>query len=375
MLGVGVGIGTVLFLVSLGYGLQNVILSRITTADSLLSLDVSSGTSGLIELNDKNIDEIAKIPEVAEVSPVADFTSQITMDDFTGDGVVYTTEPSFFRLGGIIPKYGEQFKDDEKNSAIISSATAKLFNLEPANILGKQISLTLFLSKLNAEGFEDVEIKNLNEKYTIKGVIEDENTSYAYIPRSSISDVEIGKYDLLKVKVSSSDSMGKVRDEIINKGFLVSSLSDTIEQAKKIFKIIQIILALFGFVALIVSAIGMFNTMTITLLERINEIGIMRSIGLTKKDIKKLFLVESVLMGFLGGIGGVALGYIAGELANIGINMLAKNFGGQAFDLFYRPIWFVMAIIIFSTFIGFLTGLYPSRRAARLNPLEALRYK
>lgn len=375
ILGVGVGIGTVLFLVSLGYGLQNVILSRITTADSLLSLDVSSGTSGLIALDNKSMEDIAKIPEVVEISPVANFTSQITLDNFTGDGVVYTTEPSFFRLSGIIPQHGEQFKDGEKNSAIISSATAKLFNLEPDNILGKQIALSLFLPKVNAEGFEEVDIKELNEKFTITGVIDDENMSYVYIPRNSILDVEISKYDLLKVKVSNSDAMGKVRDEIINRGFLVSSLSDTIEQANKIFKIIQIILALFGFVALIVSAIGMFNTMTITLLERINEIGIMRSVGLTKKDIKKMFLVESILMGFLGGVGGVAIGYLAGELANIGINMLAKNFGGQAFDLFYRPIWFVMAIIIFSTFIGFLTGLYPSRRAARLNPLEALRYK
>lgn len=375
MLGVGVGIGTVLFLVSLGYGLQNVILSRITTADSLLSLDVSSGTSGLIELDNKSIEDIAKIPEVAEVSPVANFTSQITLDNFTGDGAVYTTEPSFFRLSGIIPQYGKQFGDNENNSAIISSATAKLFNLEPEKILGKQISLSLFLPKVNAEGFEEVDIKELDKKFAITGVIDDENMSYAYIPRNSIPDVEISKYDLLKVKVSSSDSMEKVRNEIINKGFLVSSLSDTIEQANKIFKIIQIILALFGLVALVVSAIGMFNTMTITLLERINEIGIMRSIGLTKKDIKKMFLVESILMGFLGGVGGVAIGYLAGELANIGINMLAKNFGGQAFDLFYRPVWFVMAIIIFSTFIGFLTGLYPSRRAARLNPLEALRYK
>jgi len=81
------------------------------------------------------------------------------------------------------------------------------------------------------------------------------------------------------------------------------------------------------------------------------------------------------MMGFLGGVGGVIIGYIAGEIANFGINILAKGFGGQPLDLFYHPSWFVALIIVFSTVIGFLTGVYPSRRAAKLNPLEALRYK
>jgi putative ABC transport system permease protein len=128
-------------------------------------------------------------------------------------------------------------------------------------------------------------------------------------------------------------------------------------------------------VALIVSAIGMFNTMTIALLERINEIGIMRAIGVTRKDIKILFLMESVIMGFMGGVGGVLVGFFVSEIANIGVNILAKTFGGQAIDLFYNPPWFIAVIIIFSTLIGFMTGVYPSSKAGKLNPLTALRYK
>jgi putative ABC transport system permease protein len=115
--------------------------------------------------------------------------------------------------------------------------------------------------------------------------------------------------------------------------------------------------------------------MTIALLERTNEIGIMRAIGITKTDVCKLFLLESMLMGFLGGLGGVLMGVAAGSLTNIGVNMLAVRFGGSAIDLFYVPGWFVTVIIVFSTCIGFLTGLYPSLRASRLNPLDALRYK
>ena len=377
VLGVSVGIGTVLFLVSLGYGLQNAILSQITTADALLSLDVTPGAADLITLTQRDIQEISQISEVEEVSPVVNLSAQLTSENFTGDGLVHAVDPSFFRLGGVSVNHGEIIDSDSGGdyTAVISSAGAQLFNLNSEQILNKEVSLTLFVPKTSEDGFEEFEAVKREEKYKIVGVIDDENANYIFIQRRAISDLGIEEYDQLKVKVSSSEYMEKIRNEIIEKGFLVSSLSDTIEQANKIFRIIQIILALFGLVALIVSAIGMFNTMTIALLERINEIGIMRAIGITKKDVRKLFLLESVMMGFLGGIGGVAVGYAAGEIANIGINILAKTFGGQSLDLFYRPLWFIVFIIIFSTIIGFITGVYPSIKASRLNPLTALRYK
>lgn len=375
ILGVGVGIGTVLFLVSLGYGLQNVVLSKITTADSLLSLDVSPGTIGAINLDQVSVEKIKQTPNVAEVSPMINVSAQMSIDQLTGDGLIYAVEPSFFRLGGIIPDKGTIFRTGNSHEALISTAAAKLFNVEPAAAIGKEISLTLFLPKINTEGFEETETAKRPDKYTIIGVVEDENTSYAFIPLETISDVQIDSYTQVKVKVAANEFMEPIRNQIIESGFLVSALSDTIEQANKIFRIVQIVLALFGLVALIVSAIGMFNTMTIALLERINEIGIMRSIGASVGDIMKLFLLESFLMGLLGGLGGVSIGYLAGELANVGINLLAKNFGGQILNLFYRPTWFVVLIIVFSSLIGFITGIYPARKAAKLNPLDALRYK
>lgn len=375
ILGVSVGIGTVLFLVSLGYGLQNVILSQITTADSLLSLDITPGTSGIINLDKNSLEEIAKVDNVVELSPVINLSAQLSLEQLTGDGLVFAVDPSYFRLGGILPSRGVIFKKSDSHEVMISSAAAKLFNFSSDEALGKEISLTLFLAKLNEQGFEEIEVHKRDDKYTITGIIEDDNTSYAYIPIKTIDDLNITTHSQLKVKISSSDKMEEARNKIIEKGFLVSSLSDTIDQANKIFRIVQIVLALFGLVALIVSAIGMFNTMTIALLERINEIGIMRSIGASSGDIRMLFLVESLLMGFLGGVGGVLVGYLAGEIANLGINLLAKNFGGQSLDLFYRPLWFVVVIIVFSTVIGLFTGIYPARRAGKLNPLAALRYK
>lgn len=376
VLGMGVGIGAVLFLVSFGYGLQQIILNRITSADALLSLDVSAGTSGLIELNKDVLSEISQIPEVTEVSPVVNLPGQLTLGDVTGDMGIYGIDRSFFRLNGTRISAGNEFAPNNDHQIVVSSVVADLFNFENTNdIIGKEFKLGLFVSKMTDDEVEEVELVNRDKPYKVVGVIDDDSANYAFILNNSISDLDINVYDQAKIKVSDSAHLESVRNQIINKGLLVSSLSDIIDQAKKIFRIIQIVLGLFGLIALIVSAIGMFNTMTITLLERTNEIGIMRSIGVTRRDVQSLFLAESMIIGFLGGLSGILIGTLGGELVNLIFGLLARNFGGQVFDLFYTPTIFIVFIIVFSTVIGFVTGIYPARRAGKLNPLVALRYK
>jgi len=375
VLGVSVGIGTVLFLVSLGYGLQNMVLNKITTADALLSLDVYPGSSELMALDQGQTKKISEIKEVVETSQLINFAAQINFGDLTGDCLVKAIKPSFFRLGGINPAGGELFSDNDNYGAVLSAAGAKLFNINPELAIGQSITLNLFISSLNEEGAEEIKTIPRADKYIIRGITDDENSSYIYVSADSLADLEINNYSQLKVKVSNEQRLEQVKNELTGLGFFVSSLSETINQAKSIFRVIKIILALFGLLALVVSAIGMFNTMTVTLLERINEIGILRSIGASADDIRLLFLVEAFLMGFLGGLGGIIFGYLGGEIANLGLNIIAQSFGGQPLDLFYSPPWFVGFIIIFSTVIGLLTGVFPSHRASKLNPLEALRYK
>jgi len=374
VLGVGIGIGTVLFLVALGYGIQNLILSRISSSDALLSVQVTPGPSEFIRLNDDTINDIISLPNVDAYSPVVSATGQVTLGDITGDGLVLGVSKSYFSMSGATV-YKGSFFDNNENGAVITSAGAMLLGGDVDNIVGKEISIILFVPYVGEDGFDEIDIISIDRIFTITGVIDDMESNYLYVPLESLNAVNFESYSQLYVRVINNESMQDVRNGIVEKGFLVSSLSDVIDQANKIFRIVQIILAMFGLIALIVSAIGMFNTMTISLLERTNEIGIMRSIGATANDIRWLFLCESTIMGFAGGIGGVIVGLIGGFVANIGINILASSLGGQAVDLFYYPTWFVIFIIVFSTLIGFVTGLYPSKRAAKLNPLDALRYK
>jgi putative ABC transport system permease protein len=374
VLGVGIGIAAVLFLVSLGYGLQQVILNRIATADTLLALDVNAGPGGAVLLDAARIAEIRAMPHVTEVSRQKNFPAQASINDLTGNLQLSGIDPSFQRLKGLRLTHGEELQPGDATGALISSAAIRLFNLQAEDIIGRPMEVSLLLPREGGVSGE-IDSVTVDHSFRIAGVVDDDQISTVYLPLEGLGAVSIDVVDQLKVKVESSAYTQETRDALIAQGLVVSALSDIIEQASKIFRIVQIVLALFGLVALVVSAIGMFNTMTIALLERTNEIGIMRAIGITKTDVCKLFLLESMLMGFLGGLGGVLMGVAAGSLTNIGVNMLAVRFGGSAIDLFYVPGWFVTVIIVFSTCIGFLTGLYPSLRASRLNPLDALRYK
>lgn len=374
ILGVGIGISAVLFLVSIGYGVQKVIIGTISTADSLLTLDVSSANTSVLTISQTTVDDISTTSHVAEVVRQKNVPGQIGLGDLQTDTVFRIVDKGFFRLSGLNPSQGRSFSEPEAHDLVVSTGTIKLLGLSDDSAIGQSVTVTLNLISMVNE-VEQSTTAVLPVSYVIRGIVPDDAISYAYVPFGSITTVPLTTFDNIKVKVGAKEFGNDVRDAIIARGFVVSALSDVIEQANQIFRIVQIVLAALGLIALLVSAIGMFNTMTIALLERTNEIGIMRSIGVSRNDIQKLFLTESMVMGFLGGVGGVALGILAGGLVNFAFAFLAKRLGGVAVSVFVVPWWFVGVILAFSTIVGFLTGIFPAMRASKMDPLEALRYK
>ena len=377
ILGISVGIGAILFLVSLGYGLQRLILNQITTSDALLSLDVSTGDLANLKLDESSIEEILAIPGVDKISPLVSARAQMGIGDISSELMVNFVDREYLRLDGTMLEEGEFYGDEEKDlrRIIISSSALKLFNLTPEEAFRQKIKFTVFTSRGEDTGASSRDFVVLEDYYTIIGIIGESDSNYVYLPFAVSQEIGEHDYSKLKVKVDTEKDLDQARTAIIEKGFIVSALSDIIEQANQIFKIVQIVLASFGIVALIVSAIGMFNTMTIALLERTQEIGIMKALGATSVDIWNMFLAESVIIGFFGGLGGIVIGVAGGEVFNYGLNILAGFMGGTKISMFYTPYWFVILIMLFSTFVGLLTGFYPARRAARINALEALRYK
>jgi putative ABC transport system permease protein len=380
VLGISVGIGTILFLVSLGYGLQKVLIEKIATSDALLTLDVTSSDPKMIKIDNAMLDSLSKTPNVAGISPQKTGMTLLRIEDISTSVTTYAVNESFMKLSGVSLAYGEMFRGSKDNKIIISSATAKLLGVQDVQeALGKKVEITLIVlndsENANTAPTDESENIPLEETFYIGGIISDDSNNFCFMPLDWFSGVGSDSYDQLKIKVTAQSQLENVRTAMIEKGLSVSALSDTVDQANKIFSVVQVILAVFGVVALLVSAIGMFNTMTIALLERTVEIGIMKSLGAANREIRLLFLTESIIIGFLGGSSGILLGLLACQGFNRGINLLAKNLGGQSIDVFYTPLWFMIFILIFSTLVGLFTGIYPAQRAAKLNSLEALRYK
>ncbi len=373
ILGIGVGIGAVVTLVGLGYGLQGILLERIIFGESLLSLNVSNPLSKAVVLDKEQINGFLEIDHVEDIAPLASYPALITFKGLTGSISLQAVDASYFRYAGVPASEGEFFKEEEHDKVVLSTAVLKMFEVESSEILGKTVRFRVAIPQ---EGTEKVQEIALNRDYIVKGIIENPSSPFAFMSLSEFSSYFTPPhYERVQVKVTKSEFLDFVEEKIIEKGFIVTAFSKTVEQANKIFRGVQATLGLFGGIALIVSAIGMFNTMTVTLLERTNEIGIMRTIGASSKDIMILFLAESVILGFLGGVVGVGVGLGVGKSLNLLINTAATRLGGVAMTLFVFPTSFLIFIIIFGAVMGFITGIFPARKASSLNPLDAIRYK
>ena len=378
ILGMGVGTGAVVILVGLGFGLQQIILEQIVFGDSLLSLGVSATGARNLSITDDVITKFEENPNIEDAAPLARYPALVTYKGLTGNVFLQGAEPAYLRYAGITASAGNVFADEDignGNEVMISPAVLKLFGIEdPESFIGQEVTFRLLVPA--EDGSDAITEINIEKKFAVKGITKEEGVLNALIMLPELKNyVGIEAYDRAQVKVVSNEFLSTTEEELIKEGYRVTALSKTVEQASKIFQGIQVTLAVFGGIALVVSAIGMFNTMTVTLLERTKEIGIMRTLGASPSDVKLLFISESIVVGFLGGLSGVLMGITLGFVVNFMLNIAASQFGGQAVKLFAFPVWFLSFISLFSACVGYLTGVFPARRAALLNPLDAIRYE
>jgi len=378
ILGMGVGTGAVVVLVGLGFGLQKIILEQIVFGETLLSLGVSATGAQGLELTNETVADFEAMPEVLDAAPLARFPALITYKGLTGNVFVQGVEPPYLRYAGVAAGVGSAFTDEDvadTTSIMLSPAVLKLFGIDNADeFIGERVSIRLLVPA--DDGTETISEVVIDKEYLVRGITKEEGVLNALMMLPELRNyVGVDKYERIQVRVDNNQNLPIVEERLIGLGYRVTALSKTVDQASKIFQGVQVVLATFGGIALIVSAIGMFNTMTVTLLERTKEIGIMRTLGASPNDVKYLFVSESIVVGFLGGVSGIVMGVTLGVTVNVFLNIVASQFGGQAVSLFSFPITFLLFIAIFSAVVGYLTGVFPARRASKLNPLDAIRYE
>lgn len=282
---------------------------------------------------------------------------------------------------------GKMLSKEDKNSVLIGQAYLDKIGITDYNsVIGKDVEINAEMPVI--EGQENktpftqkskiIGVINSNYEEGYKIVTSGENLSKLQEYYTGEKDYLNSKgYSTVKVQCNSTDLVEKVNKEINDKlGYGTYASLDMTKEMKSTFTVVKALLIAAGVIVLLVSAIGVINTMTMTVYEKTKSIGIMKAQGASRGHINIIFLVQSGVLGFIGGVVGSILSVIAaigldkfviGELSKKGIDDIQK--------LFYTPIWAILAAIGFSILVCLIAGILPARRAAKLNPVDSLRYE
>lgn len=267
-----------------------------------------------------------------------------------------------------------KFQQEPSGEVVVSSGLLSLLNIPLEDAIGKSFSTAFIITR---SLMPDIQGKAFTEdaEYKVVGVVEDADNQYIYVPFDDIVALGVPYYSQARTITQNQDTLPSVRHEIETLGFKTSSAVDTVSQIENLFVNLKIVLVMIGMIALGIATLGMFNTLTVSLMERTREIGGMKTIGMVMAEIQDLFLAEAMIMGFAGGLGGLILGYGAGKLTSFVVSLFSISNGIGYLELTYVPSYLVFFILGCSFVVGIITGLYPAYRAQKISALNALRYE
>lgn len=371
--GIVIGISAIIFLAAFTFGLENLVTRSLGGGEAFMFLDVGTGSSQIIKINDETVGKIASLKDVTSVEKSVSVPAKLSFGGTTtADISFYGTSSEYLNMSGAKLEYGKMISSSELSEILVNTATLKIIGGYKENI-GKKVKFELVIPKELTDSEKELAVKD--QEFTIVGFIADESTPKIYANAKSLTATGLKNYSQLKVKVKDKASVNYVRKTIENMGLKTQYVGDTVAEIESVFGIFRLILISFGLLALVVAVLGMFNTLTISLMERIREVALLKVFGITQKNLRRIFLVEASLYGILGGILGILAGVMLGTIANSIVNHYALQAGGEAVALFHYPIIFVIFVFICSFLVGFLTGLYPARKAAKVDVLDVLRYE
>lgn len=404
VLGVIIGTASIVVMISVGIGMNVGYRQQIEEMGSLYVINVNAPYSGDKQTKDKvqidtaSLEKFRKIEGVEAVTPV--LQEYFTLIDGRN---VYDTS-----IMGILPETMEAMGLDVSTGRTLQEGDSM------AVVLSAYAKTSFYNPKLSWQyrwnGSQSIEIDPYNDKFQITydnnygtkqmdksikpkkiqvvGEMKEnsQNSYYTVMPLSDVekmvterekyqkskgitssSNKKKGVYDSAMVKANDINSVERIQQELKDMGFETYSLVDYLKQTQETSKMLQMVLGAIGAISLVVAAIGIANTMVMSIYERTREIGVMKVIGATVSDIRRLFLTEAAFIGFMGGLTGVAISYGVSKIVNVvGISM-----GKQTLSVI--PIWLGLLGIIFATLVGVAAGFFPAVRATKLSALAAIK--
>jgi putative ABC transport system permease protein len=183
------------------------------------------------------------------------------------------------------------------------------------------------------------------------------------------------QYANLTIRVDRASAVPQVQEATQQMGFTTFSLLDFTQGMRRVFAILDLLLGIFGSLALAVASLGIVNTLVMAILERRREIGVLKALGASDRDVRQLFFAEASVMGLAGGAFGVLLGWGIGRIIQFVTTVYLQRQGIPAENIWVVPWWLVAGAMAFSLAVSLAAGMYPAARAAKLDPVEALRYQ
>jgi putative ABC transport system permease protein len=426
-LGIAVGVASLVAMLSLGVGLQQLASKRLSQSGLFDTIfvtpknnfrgmgrpprDAAESDKPPRALDDEARKQIEALPNVLEVYPQVRFFTEVRFENKPFATVVAGMPESSRNSGSFDGMQGHFFSSASANEAILQIEFAKDLSSNLPSLIGKELvlryaerqALAPTVPNSTTDPGEDsggFSVIPKEQHLTIVGIVETEpaagyggyGNARLLMPlqtastlraaqvndlRDVVRDVNAKKttYASLSVRAKSPSLVETLEASIKNMGFAAFSLLDASKSLRTFFSVFDLLLGIFGSLALAVATLGIVNTLVMAILERRREIGVLKALGAADSDVQQLFFVEAGVMGLFGGVLGVTLGWLLGRAITFGTNVYLKRQSLNPIELSSVPWWLVLSALGFAILVSLVAGLYPASRAARLNPVDALRYE
>jgi putative ABC transport system permease protein len=378
LLGIAIGIMAIISLMGLGEGMQQAITGQLSSLSDVIVVSVgggiysmfTGGTSGEY-FTERDITDIERIQGIRDVTTqltgtaFAEYNGKTTIVSLTGmDAQVMRLQYADTNL-----EAGSFLNEGDQNKIMIGYGLAHdTFDSDLSvgsriKINGEKFFVSGIFSKqgMGTTSSDTILLMSIRDFKSLTG-------------QSNISIVYLRVYDVNDAESIASSVENVVNENHGRKDFAsATTMTSVLETVQSIIGILQLVLVAIASIALVVASIGIMNTMLTSVMERTREIGIMKAIGATNKDIMSIFIIEGILLSSIGGIFGIILGVFGSQ----GLTMILNSFmmmGGSGL----APVITIMSVVLavaVSIIVGVLSSLYPAWKAARMSPIEAVRYE
>ena len=428
-LGIAVGVASFVAIISIGVGLQQLASRRLSESGLFDTIIVTPKTNlrGMggpqrepqsdkppRPLDEDARKEFEKLPNVVEVYPQIRFFTEVRFNNKPFATVVAGMPDSSRNSGSFDGMQGRYFSSVSADEAILQIEFAKELSDQPSSLLGQDLILRYAERQAlpssttgndasaaqpdSSGGGFSVVPKELRLK--IVGVVETEpaagyggyGNARLLIPLATASTLRAAQvndlrdivrdsgsnkttFASLSVRAKSPSQVEALEISIKSMGFRAFSLLDASRSLRIFFTVFDLLVGIFGSLALAIATLGIVNTLVMAILERRREIGVLKALGASDSDVQQLFFVEAGVMGILGGVLGVAAGWALGRVITFGTNTYLARQNLNSIQLTSVPWWLALAALVIAVLVSLAAGLYPASRAAKLNPVDALRYE